>query len=83
MHLHPYILHNNDISIVQLPNGITLTSGLTFLCQTGLLLLQYIYKNPALYRAFNKNLMPVISTSTLASFIKMPDCSLCAKATPP
>ena len=41
------------------------------------------YKNPAFYRAFIKNLMPVTSTSTLASFIKMPDCSLCAKATPP
>lgn len=41
------------------------------------------YKYTALYRAFIKNLMPVISTSTLASFIKMPDCSLCAKATPP
>ena len=41
------------------------------------------YKRTALYRAFIKNLMPVISTSTLASFIKMPDCSLCAKATPP
>ena len=41
------------------------------------------YKHTALYRAFIKNLMPVISTSTLASFIKMPDCSLCAKATPP
>ena len=41
------------------------------------------YKQPALYRAFNKNLIPVISTNTLASFIRMPDCSLCAKATPP
>ena len=41
------------------------------------------YKPSALYKVFNKNLIPVISTNTLASFIRMPDCSLCAKATPP
>ena len=84
LHLHICLLHNNGNSIFNFLMSLLLNLTSHFYAKLNFYYCTiFNYKHTALYRAFIKNLMPVISTSTLASFIKMPDCSLCAKATPP